>query len=88
MPSLHFATSLMAAHLLAEAGRGHGRRGVDVRGHARASRSCYLGEHYVVDLLAGAALAEGVRRGGAAGRAGGSPADARRSRRLERRAHA
>jgi membrane-associated phospholipid phosphatase len=62
MPSLHLATSLMAAHLLAEAGPVSGVLGwgyVVTLGFALV----YLGEHYVVDLLAGAALAEGVRRG-------------------------
>ncbi len=40
MPSLHFATSLLAAILLAETGPVAGRRGLGLRGHARASRSC------------------------------------------------
>ena len=39
MPSLHFATSLMAAHLLREAGPVAGRDGVDVRDARWASRS-------------------------------------------------
>jgi membrane-associated phospholipid phosphatase len=55
MPSLHFATSLMAALLLAEAGPFAGTLGASyaaVLGFALV----YLGEHYVVDLLAGAAL--------------------------------
>jgi membrane-associated phospholipid phosphatase len=61
MPSLHFATSLMAAHLLSEAGPLEGAVGWTYAltlGFALV----YLGEHYVVDLLAGAALTEGVRR--------------------------
>lgn len=61
MPSLHFATSLMAALLLAEAGPGAGALGhayVAVLGFALV----YLGEHYAVDLLAGAALTGVVRR--------------------------
>ncbi len=39
MPSLHFATSVMAAHLLAETGPVAGRDRLDLRPHARASRS-------------------------------------------------
>jgi membrane-associated phospholipid phosphatase len=61
MPSLHFATSLMAARVLAEAGPVEGAVGWTYAltlGFALV----YLGEHYVIDLLAGAALAEGVRR--------------------------
>jgi membrane-associated phospholipid phosphatase len=60
MPSLHFATSVMAAHLLSEVGRGPGLVGWSyavVLGVALV----YLGEHYVIDLLAGLALTEGVR---------------------------
>ena len=56
MPSLHFATSLMAALLLTEAGPLAGALGAaytTVLGFALV----YLGEHYAVDLLAGAALA-------------------------------
>jgi membrane-associated phospholipid phosphatase len=61
MPSLHFATSLMAARMLAETGRVAGAAGwayASVLGFALV----YLGEHYVVDLIAGAVLAEGIRR--------------------------
>jgi membrane-associated phospholipid phosphatase len=61
MPSLHFATSLMAARLLAEVGPVHGAIGWSYAltlGFALV----YLGEHYVVDLVAGAALTQGVRR--------------------------
>ncbi|HEY2536726.1 MAG TPA: phosphatase PAP2 family protein [Solirubrobacteraceae bacterium] len=61
MPSLHFATSLMAALLLAEAGPFAGALGATyttVLGFALV----YLGEHYAVDLLAGAALTGVVRR--------------------------
>jgi membrane-associated phospholipid phosphatase len=60
MPSLHFATSLMAAHLLSEAGPVAGALGwgyASLLGLALV----YLGEHYAVDLLAGAALTEAVR---------------------------
>ena len=63
MPSLHFATSLMAALLLAEAGPLAGVLGgsyAAVLGFALV----YLGEHYAVDLLAGAALTGAVRRWG------------------------
>jgi len=61
MPSLHFATSLMAALLLAEVGPLAGALGFSYAvtlGFALV----YLGEHYVVDLLGGAALTLGVRR--------------------------
>ena len=61
MPSLHFATSVMAAHLLAETGPVAG-----AIGWAYASTLgialVYLGEHYVTDLAAGLALTEGIRR--------------------------
>jgi membrane-associated phospholipid phosphatase len=62
MPSLHFATSLMAAILLAESGPVAGAVGW---GYALALGFAlvYLGEHYVVDLAAGAALVALVRRG-------------------------
>jgi hypothetical protein len=62
MPSLHFATSLMAALLLAETGPVEGALGF---GYAAALGFglVYLGEHYVTDLLAGAALVFAVRRG-------------------------
>jgi membrane-associated phospholipid phosphatase len=61
MPSLHFATSLMAARVLAESGPVAGALGwayALTLGFALV----YLGEHYVIDLLAGATLAEAVRR--------------------------
>ncbi len=60
MPSLHFATSLMAAHVLAEASPAAGAVGwtyAATLGFALV----YLGEHYVADLAAGAALTEGIR---------------------------
>lgn len=60
MPSLHFATSVTAAHVLADAGPVEGAVAwayAATLGFALV----YLGEHYVVDLLAGLALAEGVR---------------------------
>ena len=62
MPSLHFATSLMAALLLAEVGPGAGAAGWAYAG-ALGFALVYLGEHYLVDLLAGAALVLAVRRG-------------------------
>jgi membrane-associated phospholipid phosphatase len=60
MPSLHFATSVMAATILAEVGPVSGALGwayALTLGFALV----YLGEHYVVDLVAGAALTGGVR---------------------------
>jgi membrane-associated phospholipid phosphatase len=62
MPSLHFATSLMAALLLAETGTVEGIAGWAYVG-ALGFALVYLGEHYVVDLLAGAAIVIAVRRG-------------------------
>jgi membrane-associated phospholipid phosphatase len=61
MPSLHFATSVMAAFLLAEVGPLAGALGF---GYAATLGFAlvYLGEHYVVDLAAGAALAGAVRK--------------------------
>ncbi len=61
MPSLHFATSLMGAHLLSEVDPVAGAVGWSyavVLGLALV----YLGEHYAVDLVGGAVLAETVRR--------------------------
>jgi membrane-associated phospholipid phosphatase len=62
MPSLHFATSTMAAISLSEAGRAEGAVGW---GYALTLGFglVYLGEHYVTDLLAGAGLVATVRRG-------------------------
>jgi membrane-associated phospholipid phosphatase len=62
MPSLHFATSLMAAIHLAEIGPVPGAFGWAYVG-TLAFALVYLGEHYVTDLLAGAALVALVRRG-------------------------
>jgi membrane-associated phospholipid phosphatase len=60
MPSLHFGTSVMAAHVLGEVGRAEA-----VFGWTYAAglgfALVYLGEHYVTDLVAGFALAEAVR---------------------------
>ena len=61
MPSLHFATSVMAAHLLAETGPVAGAVGWAYAGTLGVAL-VYLGEHYVVDLAAGLGLAEGIRR--------------------------
>jgi len=63
MPSLHFATSLMAAHVLAETGPAAGAAGWAYAG-TLGFALVYLGEHYVADLLAGAALTEGIRVAG------------------------
>ena len=63
MPSLHFATSVMAAHVLSDAGPAHGALGWAYAG-TLGFALVYLGEHYVIDLVAGLALAEGVRRQG------------------------
>jgi membrane-associated phospholipid phosphatase len=61
MPSLHFATSLMAALLLAEQGPVAGALGWSYTA-TLGFALVYLGEHYVVDLLAGVALTGVVRR--------------------------
>jgi membrane-associated phospholipid phosphatase len=62
MPSLHFATSLMSAHVLSEVGPVAGAVGW---GYAftLGLALVYLGEHYLIDLIAGAALTEAVRTG-------------------------
>jgi membrane-associated phospholipid phosphatase len=62
MPSLHFATSVLAAILLAETGPIAGAAGW---GYALALGFAlvYLGEHYLIDLAAGAALVALVRLG-------------------------
>jgi membrane-associated phospholipid phosphatase len=62
MPSLHFATSLMAARLLSEVGPVAGAVGWSYAGLLGLSL-VYLGEHYAIDLVAGAALEEAVHRG-------------------------
>jgi membrane-associated phospholipid phosphatase len=62
MPSLHFATSMTAALALAEAGKVEGALGWAYAG-TLGFALVYLGEHYVTDLLAGAALVVAVRRG-------------------------
>jgi hypothetical protein len=62
MPSLHFATSVTAAHVLWRTGRLAGALGW-AYALTLGVALVYLGEHYVVDLLAGLALAELVRMG-------------------------
>jgi membrane-associated phospholipid phosphatase len=59
MPSLHFATSMMGARLLSEVGPIAGAIGW---GYATALGVAlvYLGEHYLIDLIAGAALTEAI----------------------------
>jgi membrane-associated phospholipid phosphatase len=61
MPSLHFATSLMAALLLAETGAVPGAIGATYAA-TLGFALVYLGEHYAADLLAGAALTAAVYR--------------------------
>jgi membrane-associated phospholipid phosphatase len=61
MPSLHFATSVMAALLLAEVSPVAGALGFTYAA-TLGFALVYLGEHYVVDLLAGVALTGAVRR--------------------------
>jgi membrane-associated phospholipid phosphatase len=61
MPSLHFGTSVMAARILTEVGPVHGAVGW-AYALTLGFGLVYLGEHYVVDLIAGAALTEGVYR--------------------------
>lgn len=60
MPSLHFGTSVMAAHVLREVGSKQAALGWSYA-LALGFALVYLGEHYVTDLVAGAALAEAVR---------------------------
>ena len=57
MPSLHFGTSAMAARLLSQVGPAHGAIGWTYA-ITLGFGLVYLGEHYVVDLLAGLALSE------------------------------
>lgn len=61
MPSLHFASSVAAARALAEVGGGPERLGWAYAG-TLGFALVYLGEHYVIDLVAGFALVELVRR--------------------------
>jgi membrane-associated phospholipid phosphatase len=61
MPSLHFGTSVMAARLLSQVGSRHGALGW-VYAISLGFGLVYLGEHYVVDLIAGLALSEAIWR--------------------------
>jgi membrane-associated phospholipid phosphatase len=61
MPSLHFGTSVMAARILSQVGPGHAALGW-AYALTLGFGLVYLGEHYVIDLLAGIALAEGIWR--------------------------
>jgi membrane-associated phospholipid phosphatase len=61
MPSLHFGTSVMAARVLSQVGRGHATAGW-AYALTLGFGLVYLGEHYLIDLLAGFALAEAIWR--------------------------
>ena len=61
MPSLHFASSVMVAHVLSDSGRVAGVVGWTYAA-SLGFALVYLGEHYVVDLVAGMVLVESVRR--------------------------
>jgi membrane-associated phospholipid phosphatase len=61
MPSLHFGTSVMAARVLSQVGFRHGALGWTYA-LALGFGLVYLGEHYVIDLVAGFALAEALWR--------------------------
>ncbi len=61
MPSLHFGTSVMAARILSQVGPRHAALAWLYAG-TLGFGLVYLGEHYVIDLLAGLALAEGIWR--------------------------
>jgi membrane-associated phospholipid phosphatase len=62
MPSLHFGASVLAAILLSESSRAAGAVGWTYAG-VLGFALVYLGEHYVVDLLAGLVLVAAVRIG-------------------------
>jgi len=61
MPSLHFGTSVMAARVLSDVGRLPGALGW-AYAVTLGFGLVYLGEHYVLDLIAGVAVVEAVRR--------------------------
>jgi membrane-associated phospholipid phosphatase len=61
MPSLHFGTSVMAARILSQVGPRHAALGW-LYALLLGFGLVYLGEHYVIDLMAGLALAEGIWR--------------------------
>ena len=83
MPSLHFATSVTAAHVLTDTGRVAGALGWTYAATLGLAL-VYLGEHYVVDLARRAGAGRGdpraPRRAVSAG-PGASRAPCRRSRR-------
>jgi hypothetical protein len=60
MPSLHFATSVMGARLLTDVGTPEAAVGWSYAGLLGVAL-VYLGEHYVVDLVAGLALYAAIR---------------------------
>lgn len=62
MPSLHFGSSMMAAMLLGDSNRAAGAA-LWAYTLTLGFALVYLGEHYVTDLAAGAAVAMAVRRG-------------------------
>ncbi|MCL4287827.1 MAG: phosphatase PAP2 family protein [Thermoleophilia bacterium] len=62
MPSLHFGASVLAAILLSESSRTAGAFGWTYAG-VLGFALVYLGEHYVVDLIAGLGLVAAVRLG-------------------------
>ena len=66
MPSLHFATSVTAAHVLTDSGAAAAPLAWAYTA-TPGTALVYLGEHYIVDLAAGLGLAETVRRGTPAG---------------------
>jgi membrane-associated phospholipid phosphatase len=61
MPSLHFGTSVMAARVLSGVGRMHGAVAWSYA-LTLGFGLVYLGEHYLIDLIAGFALAEAIWR--------------------------
>ena len=62
MPSLHFGASVLAAMLLSESSPRAGAVGWTYAGTLGLAL-VYLGEHYVIDLIAGLGLVVGVRLG-------------------------
>lgn len=62
MPSLHFGASVLAAMLLSESNKAAGAVGWTYAG-VLGLALVYLGEHYVIDLIAGLGLVAAVRFG-------------------------
>ena len=87
MPSLHFATSVMAAHVLSDAGPVQGALGWAYAG-TLGFALVYLGEHYVVDLARRPGSGRGRAPPGPPSRAGAARGESRALQRLEARAHA